>query len=225
MGESRPYVLSIEPHHPTNHTHSVLVFNVTFSEAITNVNRTDFILNPHHNHTGERHSPKPYHAGSNQSIPLQFKQPEFAHVFVGQQFTVWNVTISLNITHPYKSDLIVRVFGPDDQHTLHNRTGWYHDDIHHTYHPDFAGTNSTGIWSILVEDQTYLDSGTWDRWSLTISPYPGVICEGVSCLVAVYPAGPGSYNLDIIPDNGIIDLDGNRLTGVDPAVDHTYVVE
>ena len=97
-----------------------------------------------------------------------------------------DIEVTVNITHPWRNDLIVEVTSPTgDTAILHDRDGGSDDDITATYpNPDdsglsagidlleMIGANGSGSWEIHVSDNEMQQEGTLDSWSVILS------CEG-----------------------------------------------
>src|SRR5262249_30166330 len=109
------------------------------------------------------------------------------------------VTVKLNITHTYDSDLIIQLVSPSGRVvTLSNRRGGSGDNYTNTvfdstasipirngsapfagtYAPDgsltiFHSKDAKGTWELEVSDVAYLDQGTLNSWSLTIQGTAG----------------------------------------------------
>lgn len=78
------------------------------------------------------------------------------------------VSISVNITHTYKGDLIVDLIHPDSTvYNLHNRTGGSANNIIQTYSVSVGSKDSQGTWGLRARDRAGADLGTIDQWSIT----------------------------------------------------------
>jgi subtilisin-like proprotein convertase family protein len=100
--------------------------------------------------------------------------------------TVSNLIVRADITHTFKGDLEVSLTGPDGTTVLlHNRTGWFLDDID-TVYPDqtapvesldvFKGKATQGAWSLKVRDLSSFGVGRLNSWEIdfgapTIPPF------------------------------------------------------
>ncbi len=93
--------------------------------------------------------------------------------------TVASVKVRVNVTHPYKGDLVVTLIGPDGTSAiLHNRTGGSADNVI-TEFPDltapaqslaaFTGKAIAGGWSLKVQDLASQDVGTLVNWTLSLT--------------------------------------------------------
>ncbi len=78
------------------------------------------------------------------------------------------VSVTVNITHTYKGDLIVDLIHPDSTvYNLHNRTGGSANNINETYSVAVGSKDSAGTWELRVRDRARVDIGTIDSWSIT----------------------------------------------------------
>ena len=85
------------------------------------------------------------------------------------------LTVSVNIAHPYKGDLVVTLISPAGTSTiLHNRTGSSQDNVVLVNVPVTTFNNSTaaGQWKLLVQDLARSDKGTLNSWSFTVTTVP-----------------------------------------------------
>jgi len=85
------------------------------------------------------------------------------------------LTVSANISHTYKGDLVVTLISPSGSSTvLHNRTGSSQDNVILVNMPVTAFTNTTaaGQWKLLVQDLSRYDTGRLNSWSLTVTTVP-----------------------------------------------------
>ena len=78
--------------------------------------------------------------------------------------------LTIDLRHTYKSDVRVELLTPQNQRiTIHDMTGSGGNDIRGTFPVELpAGTTGTGTWRLIVSDHVGLDTGTLDRWSLSI---------------------------------------------------------
>lgn len=100
--------------------------------------------------------------------------------------TVHEVDCYVEITHPYRGDLIVELKSPGGITVrLHNRTGSSSDNIITWYDTetepdgpgsmdDFVGAEARGKWELWVSDNAGSDIGTLDTWGLRFSFPPDV---------------------------------------------------
>ncbi len=98
---------------------------------------------------------------------------------VPDSLTISSVSVSVNITHTWKGDLVVTLIGPDGTSSiLHNRTGGSTDNVITTYAiattpnqslSPFNGKNTVGTWSLHVQDLAAADVGVLNTWSVTFN--------------------------------------------------------
>ena len=113
-------------------------------------------------------------------------------IYVGDTAELVTVTVSVDITHTWRGDLIVDLISPAGTTVrLHNRTGGSADDLIATYAglTQFAGESSNGTWNLRVSDNAGADVGQLNEWCIQAS----VIEFGsVSTLVTHF----GARNID-----------------------------
>ena len=208
---------------PANY-HS-LVFGVNFSEPVRGVDAADFVLSP-----DDGRALRNFTQTMTPSLPIPDNGAAvFDAVTISSSGTVRSVSVDVDISHTYISDLSVALIAPDGTIALlHNRAGANSHDIHQTYTPNLADISLKGNWTLRMNDAGPADTGTLNEWTLSIkydeadSTLTG---SGSRYLVTVPAAQSGTYNLDIVPNNGISDLAGNPLAGDDPPVDQSFQVE
>lgn len=78
--------------------------------------------------------------------------------------------LSIDLRHTYQSDLRVELLTPQNQRIqIADRSGSGANDIRRQSTIELpAGTTAAGTWRLIVSDHAGLDTGTLDRWSLTI---------------------------------------------------------
>ena len=160
-----PVVVSIEGADPPGNTtdRRTLVFNVTFSEPVSGVDRTDFVLS-------RDSGPQPLEHRSSPALVIPGLQAANDTIAVGRPGAVASVTVGLNITHLVTSGLTVQLAAPDGTtRLLHNGTFAFGGGIFGTYRPDFNGTESSGNWTLTVRNGLIWWNGTLNGWNLTIS--------------------------------------------------------
>jgi Zn-dependent metalloprotease/subtilisin-like proprotein convertase family protein len=85
--------------------------------------------------------------------------------------TVASLSLSLNITHTFRGDLVVTLLAPDGTSFLvSNRQGGSADNIviNNMTIPNFNGRTAAGSWQLRVQDLEAADVGTLNSWSLNI---------------------------------------------------------
>ena len=207
---------------PANY-HS-LVFGVNFSEPVRGVDAADFVLSP-----DDGRALRNFTQTMTPSLPIPDNGAAvFDAVTISSSGTVRSVSVDVDISHTYISDLSVALIAPDGTIALlHNRAGASSHDIHQTYTPNLADISLKGNWTLRMNDAGPADVGTLNEWTLSIeydeadSTLTGA---GSRYLVTVPAVQSGTYNLDIVPNSGISDLAGNPLAGDDPSVDQSFNV-
>ena len=230
-----PTVVSITRSDPavevTNSTS--LVFQVIFSENVTDVDAGDFVLSP--DSTGEGGASGQFAQTSEPAAPIPDRGTIQDAIAVEQPGTATSVSVAVDITHSYIGDLVIDLIAPDGTtRTLHDRTGYETDDIDQTYAPDFGGVGIEGDWTLRVRDGAGGDTGTLNGWTLTINhgstadttnPVTSVSGSGDTYLVTVSASTDGTYNLDLASGHSIADEASNPLADTAPTgADHTYIV-
>ncbi len=234
-----PTLTSIERYNPAAATtdSQTLVYEVTFSEAVTGVTQSDFVLSS--DSTG---GPDPgtgtgqFTQTNSPSTAIAGDQDVVDTISVSNSGNAASVSVDLNITHTYISDLKVDLVAPDGTtKTLHNRSGGSSDDIIATYTPNFNGASISGTWTLQInDDYPSADDGVLNSWTLTINygdtpdvpnPVTSISGSGSQYFVTVSASSDGTYNLDLVQNHGIEDSADNPLTDTaTTGVDHTYTV-
>jgi subtilisin-like proprotein convertase family protein len=120
---------------------------------------------------------KTYSLSPNLAIPDNNATGVTSTLNVPDSLTVSSISVGVNITHTYKGDLVVTLIGPDNTSAiLHNRTGGSADNVITTYAiatapaqalTAFNGKNTSGAWSLKVQDLAAADVGTLVSWNIT----------------------------------------------------------
>lgn len=88
-----------------------------------------------------------------------------------------SLKVEVDITHPYRGDLTVKLSKGTTTVTLHDREGAGADDLVQTYDvSQFIGQDAAGTWTLTVIDTAATDVGTLNRWALTITRCAGGDC-------------------------------------------------
>jgi len=85
--------------------------------------------------------------------------------------TVASLTLSLNITHPFRGDLVVTLTSPGGtSFIVSNRAGGSADNIiiNNQLIAAFNGQTAAGTWRLRVQDLASIDVGTLNSWSIKI---------------------------------------------------------
>ncbi len=233
-----PTLTSIERYNPVAATtdSQTLVYEVTFSEAVTGVTQSDFVLSSDSTGTGTGTGTGQFTQTNSPSTAITGAQDVTDTMTVSSSGNAASVSVDLNITHTYISDLKVDLVAPDGTiETLHNRSGGSSDDIVSTYTPSFNGTSISGTWTLKInDDYPSADDGVLNSWTLTINygdavtvsnPVTSISGSGSQYFVTVSASSDGTYNLDLVQNHGIEDSADNPLTDTaTTGVDHTYTV-
>lgn len=79
-----------------------------------------------------------------------------------------NFSVTVNINHTYKGDLIVKLFSPaGKEFVIHNRSGGSADNVIGTFTTSiYNGDTASGQWRLFVSDNARYDTGTLNSWKL-----------------------------------------------------------
>ncbi|MFJ3504034.1 MULTISPECIES: M28 family metallopeptidase [unclassified Streptomyces] len=79
-----------------------------------------------------------------------------------------NLSVGVDIVHPYKGDLVVDLVAPDGSvYNLHNQTGGSADNIVQTYTVNASSEVANGAWKLRVQDRGPADVGYINAVKLT----------------------------------------------------------
>ncbi len=122
---------------------------------------------------------KTYSASPALAIPDNNATGVTSAIVVPISQAITSVAVSVNVTHTYQGDLVVTLTGPSGASAiLHNRTGGGTDNIVTTYSilttPNqalsvFNGLNTSGSWSLRVQDLAAADVGTLNSWNVSFN--------------------------------------------------------
>ncbi|HEY6177014.1 MAG TPA: proprotein convertase P-domain-containing protein, partial [Kofleriaceae bacterium] len=82
-----------------------------------------------------------------------------------------SLSLSLNITHPFRGDLVITLISPDGtEFIVSGRQGGNANNLSLTKMaiPAFNGQSLAGTWQLKIADLAIADTGTLDSWSLTL---------------------------------------------------------
>ena len=147
---------------------------MTFSEAVTGVDSSDFALSSSSTggtSTSTGTGTDQFIQTSSPSLEISGSQDITDTITVPDSGNATSVSVAVNITHTYISDLKVDLVAPDGTtKTLHNHSGGSADNIDQTYTPSFTGTEVSGEWTLRInDDYPPADDGTFNSWTLTIN--------------------------------------------------------
>lgn len=115
-----------------------------------------------------------------QAIPDDDETGIQSQIVVPDAGTIQGMSVSVDITHPYKGDLVVKLVGPGGQEVvLHDRDGGSADDLEQTFVVTaFDGQDAAGTWTLVVADEAGSDEGTLSSWKLELTTCSGAGCGG-----------------------------------------------
>ena len=239
---ANPRLASIERYSPAsqNTDSQTLVYKATFSESVTGVNTSDFVLSP--DSTGGEGttstSTGQFTQARSPNLAIPYDATVSDTITVSDSETATSVSVAIDITHTYIGDLKIDLIAPDGTtKTLHNYSDGGEDDIDQTYAPSFGSIPISGVWILQIHDNYYADSGVLNSWTLTINyntttttttvnPVTAISGSGDTYYVTVSSTVDGTYNLDLVSSgHNIADASSNPLTNTAPTgADQTYIV-
>ena len=168
------------------------------------------------------------HRYDSSNVPEDIPDPgtTYSSLTVPDSFTIKDVNVVLNITHTYDSDLNAYLIAPDGtQVELFTNVGKSRSNFESTilddeatraiidgnapftgsYQPegnlaDLDGLNAQGTWQLEITDNSEMDTGVLNSWSLLIEPCP-------------VPSAPTNPN----PPDGTTNVPVNACLSWDPA--------
>ena len=238
---TNPRLASVERYNPTsqNTDSQSLLYKATFSEDVTGVTASDFILSPGSTGGGGTAitpSAEQFTHTRSPNLTIPNTQTVSDTMTVSNSGTATSISVAVDITHAYIGDLKINLIAPDGtSRTLHNYSGGSTVDIDQTYTPSFGSVPISGVWTLQIHDRTAPDPGVLNSWTLTInygtttttvSPVTGISGSGDTYYVTVSSSTDGTYNLDLVSSgHSIVDAANNPLTNTSPTgADETYTV-
>ena len=232
-----PTVSSIELYSPSSETtdSQTLVYEVTFSEDVTGVDKSDFALSSGST-GGTSTSSGQFTQTRSPALAITQANTISDTITVSDSGTATSVSVAVDVTHTYIGDLKIDLIAPGGTtKTLHSRSGGGNDDIDQTYTPDFDGVPIAGTWTMRINDNyAFADDGVLNSWTLTINhgsgtttnPVTSVSGSGDKYYTTVSSTTDGTYNLDLVSSgHGIADESSNPLANTTPTgADETYTV-
>jgi subtilisin family serine protease/subtilisin-like proprotein convertase family protein len=111
---------------------------------------------------------------------------------VGEDETIVELAVDVEITHPSVGDLVVQLVAPDGTSvTLHDREGGGDDDIRQSFSvPELEGLRTAGTWQLRVSDNAASEVGTLARWGLHMTSAP----DGIAPIAEFVP-GPIDFQI------------------------------
>ena len=237
---ANPRLESIERYNPAsqNTDSQSLVYKATFSESVTGVNTSDFVLSPDSTGGEDTTSTGQFTQTRSPNLAIPYDATVSDTITVPDSETATSVSVAIDITHTYIGDLKIDLIAPDGTtKTLHNYSDGGEDDIDQTYAPSFGSIPISGVWTLQIHDNYYADSGVLNSWTLTINyttttttttvnPVTAISGSGDTYYVTVSSTVDGTYNLDLVSsDHNIVDAANNSLTNTaTTGADQTYTV-
>jgi bacillolysin len=116
---------------------------------------------------------QPVHVEKSESpnAPIQDFQTTTSQIQVGDDATVDNLKLNVDINHTWRGDLVATLTSPSGKSvTFSNREGGSADNIKGTFDLSeaFKGESAKGTWTLSVSDQAGADQGTLNSWGLSI---------------------------------------------------------
>ena len=116
-------------------------------------------------------------AAPNLAIPDADPQGVQSAIAIASAGKARAIKVAVEIRHTYLGDLLVDLVAPSGHSvSLHNRTGGSQDDLRVTYDLSSApalaaliGEAIQGNWTLRVRDLEAMDTGTLEKWTLTLS--------------------------------------------------------
>ena len=123
-------------------------------------------------HQGKKSSPQSPHGRtitSNIEMAIPDKDREGIEDVLYVDTGVRTLTVSVDIEHTYRGDLIVKLISPElESYTLHRRNGGRDDHLKKIYKIDLRfSDHSAGDWLLHVSDHAKRDEGILKKWSIS----------------------------------------------------------
>lgn len=102
-----------------------------------------------------------------------------SQIVVAEGGAISSLAVTVDIGHPYRGDLVVRLERDGRVVTLLDRAGGADDNVMQTFAvADFNGVDAAGTWQLVVVDTARADTGTLRSWSLDITRCAAGECAG-----------------------------------------------
>jgi subtilisin-like proprotein convertase family protein len=166
-------------------------------------------------------------ATPNALIPDATETGVGSEIVIAEGGAISSLAIDVEVTHPYRGDLVIRLEHDGRVVTLLDRSGGPDDDVRQTFGAaDWNGADASGTWRLVVADTATADTGTFVRWGLRITRCTGGDCAGAE-QSRRYASEPALPIPDALPSGAHDDIQitdpGNivRLS-VGVVIDHPY---
>lgn len=223
-----PTITSIDTH--DNMTVTVgdgrmISFNVTFSERVSGVDLSDFVLvvdnATHHQLSGNATSTINMTNHGNWTIP---DVGTFTDTMtIDDPGMITGASLSIDMDHIIPRAISINLTTPDCTTipVVANGTAVFTSDLSGVHEiPGITGMETSGIWRLSVQDHQESWTGTVFSWMLEFDT--GVASEMVELGrytwgISTMPVVPGNHTLTVMPEgHGIRDNAGNRLVDAVP---------
>lgn len=103
-------------------------------------------------------------------IPDNDKNGIKSEIVVADGGSITALAVTVDITHPYRGDLTVKLVKDGTEVVLHEKQGGGEDNLQKTFAvTNFNGKDAAGTWTLVVTDTAKSDKGKLNKWSLDIS--------------------------------------------------------
>ena len=198
----------------SNSTFNSITFQVTFSETVTGVNATDFIVIE--NGSPESSGPQESTYSSAPNVRIDDNgSTTVSDTIPIKGYSAGSVeilTLGVDITYTRIGDLEVELVSPDGTvQMVHDNTGGTATNLTASFTPDFSGQEVNGDWTLQVRDTNRIQSyGAVNSWSLDFAYAETPTYEELLDIEADNGSSytwrdflPGNYHLRIYPDASV----------------------
>ncbi|HEX8699628.1 MAG TPA: M28 family peptidase [Myxococcaceae bacterium] len=104
--------------------------------------------------------------------PIPDNQSITSSLSIAEDVTVDALKLDLDIAHTYRGDLVVTLTSPSGKSAvISNKEGGGADNLKGSFDLSaFAGEKAQGTWKLEVKDTARQDTGTLEKWGLTVTP-------------------------------------------------------
>ncbi len=104
--------------------------------------------------------------------PIPDNQTVTSTLAIAEDVTVDALKLDLDIAHTYRGDLVVKLTSPSGKSAvISNKEGGSADNLKGSFDLSaFAGEKAKGTWTLSVQDTARQDTGTLEKWGLTVTP-------------------------------------------------------
>ncbi|HZN95877.1 MAG TPA: M4 family metallopeptidase, partial [Myxococcales bacterium] len=108
------------------------------------------------------------------NAPIQDFQTTTSTMELGDDATIDNLKLNLDVDHTWRGDLVATLTSPSGKTvTFSNREGGSADNIKGSFDLSeaFKGENAKGTWTLKIEDKAGADVGTLNSWGLNVDAH------------------------------------------------------